>query len=65
MKSRGVTYSKGNILVEGIAKTLQIRKAFDDRLDEQIRPHIEQMEKKKQAEQDKDDAVVVVASASN
>jgi hypothetical protein len=48
MKSRGVTYSKDD-LVDGIAKTLQIRKAFDDRLEEQIRPYIEQMEKKKQA----------------
>jgi hypothetical protein len=48
MNSRGVTYSKGD-LAYGITKTLQTRKAFDDRLEEQIRPHVEQMEKKKQA----------------
>ena len=48
MKSRGVTYSKGD-LADGIAKTLQIRKAFDDRLEEQIRPYMKRMEKKKQA----------------
>ena len=45
IKSRGVTYSKDD-LADGIAKTLQIRKAFDDRLDEQIRPYMEQMKKK-------------------
>jgi hypothetical protein len=48
MKSRGVTYSKDD-LVDGIAKTLQTRKAFDERLEEQIRPYIEQMEKKQAA----------------
>jgi hypothetical protein len=40
MKSRGVTYSKDD-LADGIAKTLQIRKAMDDRAEEQFRPHIQ------------------------
>jgi hypothetical protein len=47
MKSRGVTYGKDD-LADGIAKTLQIRKAMDDRAEEQFRPFIEQMKKKNQ-----------------
>ena len=48
MKSRRVFYGKDD-LANGIAKTLQIRKAIDDLLDEQFRPYIELIMKKKQA----------------
>jgi hypothetical protein len=59
IKSRGVTYSKGD-LADGIAKILQIHKAIDGRIEEQIRLYMERLKKEKQH---KDDAVV--ASASN